>query len=169
MRDISKTFSEAEESEDTLSGRYLTFNIDNECYGIEIRYVTEIINMMPITPVPGLPVYVKGIVNLRGRIIPVMDIRIRFNKQSVDYSERTCIVVASIDGMDIGFIVDSVAEVLSIPDSDVVDPPNINRDSNRFIKGIGKVKDSIKLILDYQSLIDFRDIDDIAAVINNEN
>ncbi len=168
MKDLSKTFSEAEASEDTLSGRYLTFNIDNECYGIEIRYVTEIINMLPITPVPGLPMYVKGIVNLRGRIIPVMDIRIRFNKQSVEYGERTCIVVASIDGMDIGFIVDNVAEVLSIPDSDIVDPPNINRDSNRFIKGIGKVKDDIKLILDYQSLIDFRDIDDIASVISNE-
>jgi purine-binding chemotaxis protein CheW len=70
--------------------------------------------------------------------------------------------------MDIGFIVDNVAEVLSIPDSDIVDPPNINRDSNRFIKGIGKVKDDIKLILDYQSLIDFRDIDDIASVISNE-
>jgi purine-binding chemotaxis protein CheW len=169
MKDVSKTFSEAEVSEDTLSGRYLTFNIDNECYGIEIKFVTEIINMLPITAVPGLPAYMKGIVNLRGRIIPVMDIRLRFNKQSMEYNDRTCIIVAMIDNMDIGFIVDSVSEVMSIPDSDIVDPPNINRDSNRFIKGIGKVKEEIKLILDNQRLIDFRDIEDIASVINNEN
>lgn len=169
MSDVTKTFSGAEASEDSLSSKFLTFKIDNECYAIEISFVIEIINMLPITPVPGLPAYVKGIVNLRGRIIPVMDLRIRFNKSEIAYNERTCIVVASIDGMDIGFIVDSVAEVLTIPESDIVNPPAIKKDSNRFVKGIAKVKDEIKLILDNQSLIDFRDIDDIASAIQNEN
>lgn len=169
MSDVSKTFSGAEASEDTLSGKYLTFKIDNECYAIDIRFVTEIINMLPITPVPGLPAYMKGIVNLRGRIIPVMDIRIRFNKPEGVYNDRTCIIVASIDSMDIGFIVDSVSEVLDIPYNDIVDPPAIKKDSNRFIKGIAKVKNEIKLILDNQSLIDFRDLDDIASVVQNEN
>lgn len=163
MTDVIKSFIETEE--DTQSGRFLTFNIDKECYGIEIRHVTEIINMLPITSVPGLPKYVKGIVNLRGRIIPVIDIRLRFNMEVAEYNDRTCIIVALIDDMDIGFIVDNVAEVITIPDSDIVNPPEINKKSNRFIKGIGKVGDDIKLLLDYRSLINSNDIEVISNTI----
>lgn len=154
-----------EEEEDTQSGRYLTFNLDKECYAIEIKYVTEIINLIPITTVPGLPDYIKGIINLRGRIIPVMDIRLRFNMDVMEYNDRTCIIVAMIDDMDIGFIVDSVSEVLSIPDTEIVDPPDMNQASNRFIKGIGKVNDEIKLLLDYHSLLNYGDADKIAENI----
>lgn len=165
MADMSNNFIEVEE--DTQSGRYLTFNIENEEYGIEIKFVTEIINILPITTIPGLPDYIKGIINLRGKIIPVMDIRLRFNKSVLEYNDRTCIIVAMIDNMDIGFIVDSVAEVLTISETDIVDPPEINKASNRFIKGIGKVGEEIKLLLDYQSLINCNDAETIAAQIQN--
>ncbi|HAN21106.1 MAG: chemotaxis protein CheW [Clostridiales bacterium GWF2_36_10] len=165
MADLSNNLIEFEE--DTQSGRYLTFIIENESYGIEIKFVTEIINILPITTVPGLPVYIKGIINLRGKIIPVMDIRLRFNKNVLEYNDRTCIIVALIDNMDIGFIVDSVAEVLTIPESDIVNPPEINKASNRFIKGIGKVGNGIKLLLDYQSLINCNDVEVISDQIKN--
>lgn len=151
MADLMHNFTEVEE--DTQSGRYLTFNLDNEFYGIEIKFVTEIINLMPITTIPGLPSYIKGIINLRGKIIPVMDVRLRFNKAVLEYNDRTCIIVALIENMDIGFIVDSVAEVLTIPETDIVPPPEINKASNKFIKGIGKVGEEIKLLLDFQSMI----------------
>jgi len=165
MTNMESNFTEVEE--DTQSGRYLTFNLEKEYYGIEIKFVTEIINMLPITTIPGLPSYIKGIINLRGKIIPVMDIRLRFNKAVLEYNDRTCIIVAMIDNMDIGFIVDSVAEVLSIAETDIVDPPEINKVSNRFIKGIGKVGDDIKLLLDYQSLMNCNDAEIIAEKIKN--
>ena len=165
MADILNNITEAEE--DTQSGRFLTFNLDKEYYGIEIKFVTEIINMMPITTIPGLPDYIKGIINLRGKIIPVMDVRLRFNKPVLEYNDRTCVIVALIDNMDIGFIVDSVAEVLTIPETDIVDPPEINKSSNRFIKGIGKVGEEIKLLLDFNSMINCSDETLIAETIQN--
>ena len=160
MADLANNFIELEE--DTQSGRFLTFNLEKEFFGIEIKYVTEIINMMPITSVPGLPNYIKGIINLRGRIIPVMDIRLRFNMNVLEYNDRTCIIVALIDNTDIGFIVDSVSEVLSIPENDIVDPPEMNKSSNKFIKGIGKVGEDIKLLLDYHSLLSCDDVEVLA-------
>jgi purine-binding chemotaxis protein CheW len=145
------------EEEDTQSGKYLTFKLENEYYGIAIKYVTEIINMLPITQIPGLPEYIKGIINLRGKIVPVMDVRLRFNMNVLEYNDRTCIIVAMIDNMDIGFIVDSVSEVLIIPDTDIVPPPEMNKLSNKFINGIGKVGSDIKLLLDYHSLLSWDD------------
>ena len=162
MAEMVKDYIEVEE--DTQSGRYLTFKLEKEYYGIEIKFVTEIINMLPITTIPGLPTYIKGIINLRGRIIPVMDIRLRFNMDILEYNDRTCIIVAMIDDMDIGFIVDSVSEVLSIPESDIVDPPEMNKSSNKFIKGIGKVGDEIKLLLDYHSLLSYGDAEILANI-----
>lgn len=138
--------------EETLKDRYLTFLIDKECYGIEVRYITEIVGIQPITVVPEVPQYVKGIINLRGKIIPVMDVRLRFKKEPKEYNDRTCIVVVDVNGVSIGLIVDSVSEVLTIPEHDIVDPPTINRNqSNKYIKRIGKVKDEVKLLLEIKS------------------
>src|SRR5690554_6663806 len=102
--------------EDTLHGKYLTFAIGNEAYGIEIRFVTEIIGLQPITEVPEVPKYVKGIINLRGKIIPVIDVRLKFRKEPIPYDDRTCIVVIALDTLVVGLIVDNVAEVVSIGD-----------------------------------------------------
>lgn len=165
MAYMTNIFEEVDE--DTLSGRYLTFQIDTEYYGIELRYVVEIIHLVPITAIPGLPDYIKGVINLRGKIVPVMDVRLRFGKPVPEYTDKTCIIVAVIDDMDIGFIVDGVEEVLSIPDSDVAPPPEINKTSNKFIKGIGKVGSNIKLLLDFHSMITLTDEAIIAETIQN--
>jgi len=143
----------AEYQEDTQKGRFLTFPLGEESYGIEIRYVTEIIGMQPITEVPELPDYIQGIINLRGKIIPVMDARIRFKKPFKDYNDRTCVIVIDINDVSIGFIVDSVSEVLSISDEDIVPPPTIQRASHKYIKGIGKTAGEVKLLLDCQKLL----------------
>jgi purine-binding chemotaxis protein CheW len=155
MADIAYNLSEA--GEDTLTGRYLIYKAGDEHYGIEIKYVTEIINITQIAKVPGLPHYLKGVINLRGSIIPVMDVRLRFNIEEVEYSERTCIIISNIDGMDIGLIVDSVSEVLTVPDQNILPPPETSKTRNRFVNGIGKAGDSIIFLLDYHRLIDVCD------------
>ncbi|MCX7772491.1 MAG: chemotaxis protein CheW [Clostridia bacterium] len=152
---------EAMENEDTMEGKYLTFTLGTEVYGIEIRYVTEIIGIQPITEVPELPAYMRGIINLRGKIIPVMDVRLRFKKPAKEYNDRTCIIVVDIGEMSIGLIVDMVSEVLSIPGENIVDPPVINKEGNRYIKGIGKAGNDVKLLLDCHSLLNEQDIESI--------
>ncbi len=142
-------------NEDTLKGKYLTFFIGNEEYAIEIRFVTEIIGgIQIITEVPEVPDYIKGIINLRGKIIPVMDINIRFKKEPKPYDDRTCITVIDIDDLSVGLIVDNVAEVLSIAGENIVPPPDTKAGfHNRYIKGIGKVGNTVKLILDCKILL----------------
>lgn len=142
------------EQEDTQKDKFLTFSLGNEFYGIEIKYVTEIVGMQPITEVPELPDYIRGIINLRGKIIPVMDVRLRFKKPSREYNDRTCIIVIDIMDISIGLIIDSVSEVISIPEGDIVPPPEVSKGlSNRYIKGIGKVGSDVKLILDCDKLL----------------
>ena len=149
-----------DEEEDTQKGKYLTFVIGNESYGIGIEYVTEIIGILPITEIPELPEYIRGIINLRGEIIPVMDIRLRFKKELREYNERTCIVVIDILDNSVGLIVDSVAEVITIPDVDIVPPPSLNGGlSNRYIKGIGKVDSEVKLLLECEKLLSKDDLE----------
>jgi purine-binding chemotaxis protein CheW len=153
-----------EQEEDTLGGRFLTFSLGNEAYGIEIRYVTEIIGIQPITEVPELPEYMKGIINLRGKIIPVMDVRLRFKKSFNEYNDRTCVVVIDIQNVSIGLIVDSVSEVISIPESEIVAPPDVSKEGNRFIKGIGKVGSEVKLLLDCEKLLNEKDAQNITNI-----
>jgi len=157
--------NELEMEEDTQKGRYLTFSLGQEIYGIEISYVTEIIGIQAITKIPELPEYVKGIINLRGKIIPVIDVRLRFRKEPRDYNDRTCIIVIEIKNISVGLIVDSVAEVLRIPDSEIVDPPQLNKGCNRYIKSIGKVGNEVKLILDCEKLMSEEELDDLNEVV----
>ncbi len=148
--------------EDTQKGRYLTFILDKETYGIEIQYVIEIIGIQTYTVIPEMPDYVKGIINLRGKIIPLMDVRIRFKKAEKEYNDRTCVIVVDIDGMSIGLIVDSVAEVLTIADEDRVEPPQMNQnDSNGYIKMIGKVGSDVKLLLDCTRLLSENEVENL--------
>ena len=154
-----------EQEEDTQKGRFLTFALGNESYGLEIKYVTEIIGIQAITEVPELPEYIKGIVNLRGKIIPVMDVRLRFRRPFREYDDRTCIVVIDIESISVGLIVDSVSEVLSIPDEDIVPPPDINRGfNNRYIKGIGKVGNEVKLLLDCGKLLSDNEVEQLENI-----
>lgn len=153
-----------EEEEDTQRGKYLTFSLGNEFYGIEIKYVTEIIGLQPITEIPELPKHIKGIINLRGKIIPVMDVRLRFKKPFKEYYDRTCVIVIDIQDVSVGLIVDSVSEVLSIEEEQIVPPPHISKDGNKYIKAIGKVGDEVKLILDCDKLLNDDDIEYIANI-----
>ncbi|HEY8421095.1 MAG TPA: chemotaxis protein CheW [Thermoclostridium sp.] len=156
---------EEEMEEDTQKGKYLTFLLDKEVYAIEIKYVTEIIGFQPITEVPELPDYIKGIINLRGKIIPVMDVRLRFKKQPAEYNDRTCIIVIDVQNISVGLIVDNVSEVLSISDDSIVPPPEISRGTeNRYIKAIGKVENDVKLILDCNKLLSDKDVENLDHV-----
>lgn len=155
-----------EQEEDTQKGRFLTFSLGGESYGIEIQYVTEIIGLQPITEVPELPEYIRGIVNLRGKIIPVMDVRLRFRKPFLEYNDRTCVIVIDIREFSIGLIVDSVSEVLSIPDEEIVPPPEVGKNySNRYIRGIGKVGNDVKLLLDCGKLLTEDNLEGIHSAI----
>ncbi|MGX8795953.1 chemotaxis protein CheW [Fusibacter sp. JL298sf-3] len=146
--------------EDTQKGKYLTFDLGEESYGIGIEYVTEIIGILPITEVPELPEYIRGIMNLRGRIIPVMDMRLRFRKEFVPYNERTCIIVIEIEESAIGLIVDSVSEVTTILDGDIVEKPVLSSGTaNKYIKCIGKVDNHVKLLLDCEKLLSASDLE----------
>lgn len=141
-----------QESEDTQHGRYLTFALGTEVFGIEIRNVTEIVGMQPITVLPEVPAYIRGIINLRGRIITVIDVRMRFGMQEEAYTDRTCIIVIDIGDITAGLIVDNVAEVLSIEDEAIVPTPESSGIKKTYIKGIGKVGEEVKLILDCEKL-----------------
>lgn len=139
--------------EDTQKGKFLTFGIDKEVYGIEIRVVTEIISLQEISEIPEVPSYIKGIINLRGKVIPVMDIRLRFKKAFRAYNERTCVIIVEVRHLAIGLIVDEVAEVTFIDDQHIVSKPDMRSVQNNYIKNIGKVDGKIKLILDCEKLI----------------
>lgn len=154
------------EQEDTLKDKFLIFRLGRESYGIEIRYVTEIVEMQGITEVPELPDYIKGIINLRGKIIPVMDVRTRFKMKEKEYNDRTCIVVVDTDDISIGLIVDTVSEVLTIEEENIVEPPEVTKAGNRYIKGIGKHNNSVRLILDSKRLLSEEDLENIDTIQN---
>jgi purine-binding chemotaxis protein CheW len=152
--DILNNQTETITADDTQKDRFLTFLIGEVTYGIDISFVTEIVGLQPITMLPGLPVYLKGIINLRGRIIPVMDVRLRFKQAPQDYNDRTCIIIVNSGGLNLGLIVDAVAEVVTIPESNRVAPPSLQGETaNPYIKAIGKVDDQVKLLLDCVKLV----------------
>lgn len=154
-----------ETGEDTQKGKLLTFLLGKEVYAIEIKYVIEIVGIQPITEVPELPEYVKGIINLRGKIIPVMDVRLRFRKEPKEYNDRTCIIVVEVGNILLGLIVDNISEVISIPDEEIVPPPEINKGTeSKYIKGIGKVGSNVKLILDCEKLMNDKDVETISQI-----
>jgi purine-binding chemotaxis protein CheW len=164
MADVNEMIMDAEE--DTQKGRFLTFSLGKESYGIEIQYVTEIIGIQTITQIPELPEYVKGIINLRGKIIPVMDVRLRFKKEPREYNDRTCVVVVDISDLSIGLIVDSVSEVITIQEQDIVEPPQMNKGfNNRYIKKIGKVGNDVKLLLDCEKVLTEDEMVDISEAL----
>jgi purine-binding chemotaxis protein CheW len=146
-------------NKDTLKDRYLTFLLETDTYGIEVKYVTEIIGIQNVTEVPQFPEYVIGIINLRGNVIPVMDLRLRLKKEKREYNDRTCIIVAELSKLTIGIIVDSVSEVLTISEQDIVSPPQISMNSaTDYLKGIGNVENGLILLLDCEALVSGNEI-----------
>lgn len=142
------------EQEDTQKGKYLKFALDTEVFGIAIKNVIEIIGMQPITPIPDVPTYMRGIVNLRGKIIPIIDVRMRFGKPVAEYNDRTSIIVVNIQESLIGLIVDFVSDVANIPDELISRPPDmVSGSDGQYIQGIGNSDNSVVLILDCDKLL----------------
>jgi purine-binding chemotaxis protein CheW len=163
--EMAEDLKELQEQEDTQHGRFLTFTLGHEAFGIEIQFVTEIIGIQPITVIPEVPTFIKGIINLRGKIIPVIDVRLKFKKEPVEYTDRTCIIVIDIRETCVGLIVDNVAEVLVIGDDNIVPPPDYKTGlQNRYIKAIGKVGDEVKLLLDCDKLLKNEELDQIERI-----
>ncbi len=152
-----------------LAGKYLTFKLGKEEYGIEILKVIEIIGIMEITEIPRTPDFVKGVVNLRGVIHPVIDLRTKFSMQRVDFTDETCIIVVVIeyDGKkeQMGIIVDSVSEVLDIEVDEIEETPSLGSgiDTN-FIKGMAKTKGSVKILLDVEKVLSTQEVAELAKV-----
>lgn len=134
--------------------QFLTFGIEKETYAIDLLNVMEIIRLIQITPIPETFNFIKGIINLRGKIIPVMDVRMRFNLPEKAYEDRTCIIVVSIKGLEMGLIVDHVSEVLEIPENQIDSMPSVSKTtSQRFVRGIGKTEGGVKIILDLDKML----------------
>ena len=134
-------------------GKYLTFTLADEEYGIGILKVKEIIGIMAITTVPQTPEYMKGVINLRGKVIPVVDLRLKFGMEAMDYTERTCIIVVEIEGdnrkIQMGIVVDAVSEVMNIKAGDIEDTPNFgSRLNTEYILGMAKIGGKVKILLD---------------------
>ncbi len=159
-----------DEDEDTQKDKYLTFHLGGEDYGVEIAYITQIINIQKITEVPDMPDFVKGVLNYRGNVIPVIDARTRFHMEAKEYDERTCVIVISINETEVGLLVDTVVEVLDIPEKDVDPPPQIAKgESSRYIKGLGKVEDDVKILLDVKKLLFEEELLSLEGVTVKEN
>lgn len=137
-----------------MEGKYLTFWTDKQVFGVPIADVVQIISIQKITEVPEFPMYAKGIINLRGSIVPIIDVRLRLGKEEAPYDAHTCIIVTSIKGHLVGLIVDSVDEVTNIPDEEISQPPRVSRDLNSaYLTGIGKHERNVILLLDTQKIL----------------
>lgn len=146
----------------TQQNKYVTFRSGKEYFGLKIEYVNEIVVYQEITQVPETPEYIKGLINLRGKIIPVIDVRTRFKMEPVEYNDRTCIIVVRLQEMVIGLIVEQIAEVVEILPEDILEPPVLGKEEksveNKYVYGIGQVGNSVKLLIDPEKLLKDEDI-----------
>jgi purine-binding chemotaxis protein CheW len=152
-----------------LGGKYLTFALGKEEYGVGILKVREIIGLMEITAVPHTPPYIKGVINLRGRVIPVIELRVKFGMERQDYNERTCIIVVEVQGpseaVQVGMLVDSVSEVLNISEEEIEPPPTFgagNLDTGSLL-GMGKVKGQVKILLEVDRVVGEGELQQLAV------
>ncbi len=144
-----------EDGENTQADKYLLFNLGEEVYGIPITHVINIIELQKITEVPDTPPYIRGVINLRGSVIPVMDLRLRFRLPERPYDDRTCIIIVKVAEKSVGLICDTVAEVDSIAPHDIEEPLQFKRDREQiqYISGLGKVGDDVRILLDVEKVL----------------
>lgn len=141
---------------DTQLNKYVTFKSGNEYFGLKIQYVNEIIVFQEITQIPESEDYIKGLINLRGKIIPVIDVRLRFKQEPIEYTDRTCIIVINVQDTVVGLIVEKIAEVVEITKENILATPTVSNEEkcqNKYVYGIGKVGDGVKLLLDPELLL----------------
>ena len=146
-------------SEEIIKKQFLLFEVDEE-YAIDIIKVLEVIEYQPVTRVPETPDYIAGVINLRGRVIPVINMRTRFKKQAKEPTYKTCIVIVDMEGIHLGLVVDNVLDLISLEPGNIIDPPQVGKDyTYNFVKSIGMVDNTVKLILDGDRIINFTDIE----------
>ena len=169
---MAEEIKEEQMEEDTQKGQFMTFQTGKEFFGISISYINEIIQMQSITAVPEVDDYIKGLINLRGKIVPVIDVRVRFRMPPLEYTDRTCIIVISVKSMVIGLIVEKIAEVITITDEDIVPPPSFGRkdgnEQNKYVYGLARMGDSVKLLLDPEKLVKQEDIEVLEDIQEEE-
>src|SRR6056297_3348106 len=169
---MSKTRDEQEDlleetDEEVLENKFLMCKLGNEVYGIDIQHVTDIIELQKITEVPDMPSYVKGVINLRGQVIPVIDLRLRFRMESREYDDRTVITVVQIKNNSIGFIIDTATEVQDIPEKDIDPPPKFQEDETKqkYIFGLGKMESEVIILLDIEKLVGEAELETINSKV----
>ncbi len=165
-----KDMDQAIKATTTRLGKYLTFTLDEEEYGIGILKVKEIIGMMDITSVPRTPEFVKGVINLRGKVIPIVDLRLKFGMEAIPYSERTCIIVVEIDSNEatvlIGIVVDAVSEVLNVREEEIEDAPAFGTKLDTdYILGMAKMEGGVKILLNIDKVLSTKEIEGFENVL----
>jgi len=147
------------------AGKYLTFALAEEEYGLEILKVRELISLCEITSVPRTPHFVKGVINLRGKVIPVVDLRLKFDMEAAEATEQTCIIVVQVNDIEMGILVDRVSEVLDIPGEDIENPPSFGASVDTdFIRGMGKAGGRVAILLDISKVLTDDDMSDMASI-----
>lgn len=150
-------------------GKYLTFFTDSQLFGVPIRDVVQIVGIQKITEVPDYPYYAKGIINLRGQIIPLIDVRLRLGKLEAEYTDRTCVIVTSIRDSFFGFIVDEVDEVTDIDDESISPPPELSGDSSsHYLTGIARLHDKIALLIDTAKILGENEFEMLSQVAQSD-
>lgn len=157
MSEIETNMSE----HDAQRGKYVTFKSGSEYFGLKIQYVNEIIVFQEITEIPETEDYIKGLINLRGKIIPVIDVRLRFKQEPFEYNDRTCIIVINVKSTVVGLIVEKIAEVVEIQEENILESPTLghgDKGQNNYVYAIGRIGNSVKLLLDPDKLINDTDL-----------
>ena len=156
---------------DVRSGKYLTFALSHEEFGIRVLKVREIMGLQEITAVPQTPAHVKGVINLRGRVVPVIDLRLKFGLPAAEYTQRTCIIVTQVQGesgpLMMGIVVDGVSEVLNLSDQEIEDTPDFGEDiGSRYLLGMAKVKGKVKILLDIDKVLSTQDLNGLNSILH---
>ena len=168
---VAENRAAAAPSSDHRSGKYLAFHLGNEEFGIQVMRVREIMGVQDITAVPHTPHHTKGVINLRGKVIPVIDLRLKFGLEEVPYTQRTCIIVVQVKAdqagsMLMGIVVDGVSEVLNLTGSDVEDTPDFgNGVETRGLLGMAKIKGKVKILLDIDHVLTTHDLSSLTAAL----
>jgi purine-binding chemotaxis protein CheW len=155
---------------DARAGKYLTFQLANEEFGIRVMKVREIMGLQEITAVPQTPAHIKGVINLRGKVVPVIDLRLKFGILSAEYTQRTCIIVTQMQGGNglvlMGIIVDGVSEVLNLTASEIEDTPDFGEEvTGQYLLGMAKVKGKVKILLDIDRVLSTQDLHNLNSII----
>ena len=156
---------------DSRAGKYLTFQLGSEEFGVGVLKVREIMGLQEITAIPQTPLFVKGVINLRGKVVPVVDLRLKFRLEAAEYTQRTCIIVTQLHGdsgsMLMGVIVDGVSEVLNLAAAEIEDAPDFgDQTAGQYLLGMAKVKGKVKILLDIDKVLSTQELTGLDAILH---